>query len=169
MGRPPLLDTVRADIGYLHPHHRAMARAQVTGGLRPSELAILFHLSPSQVSIISHSPLYKAEIARLEAGAEINSINVRKELELLQPRALEILTEDMMGIGIGIDRKLRNYTAFRILDKTGFPDGAPIQKSINLNLSGEINPQEMSKEDLYREVMDMVESSDGAYEEIEQR
>lgn len=163
MGRPPLLDTVRQDIGYLHPHHRAMARMQVTEGLRPIDLAHRFGMRPCSITAIVQSPLYKKEVARLEALAELSGINIRKELELLQPRALEILAEDMHSPGV--DRKLRNATAFRILDKTGFPDGAPIQRSLNVNLNGELNPQEMSKEALYREVMDMVESSTDSYEE----
>jgi hypothetical protein len=158
MGRPPLLDSVREDVGYLHPHHRAMARMQVTEGLRPGELAVRYNMRPCSITAIVHSPLYKKEVARLEALAELNGINIRKELELLQPRALEILAEDMHEKGV--DRKLRNATAFRILDKTGFPDGAPIQRSLNVNLNGELNPQEMSKEALYREVMDMIDSSE---------
>lgn len=163
MGRPPLLDAIRNDVGYLHPHHMAMARAQVTGGLRPRDLAILFHMTPAHISGIVHSPLYRAEVARLEATAENISFNVRRELELLQPRALEVLSQDLLDPFT--DKKLRNYTAFRILDKTGYPDGAPVQKHLNVNLNGDLNPQEMSKEDLYREVMDMVEGSEGSYEE----
>jgi len=71
---------------------------------------------------------------------------------------MEILAEDMHSSLV--DRKLRNYTAFRILDKTGFPDGAPIQRSLNVNLNGDINPKELSKEDLYRQVMNMVDDTE---------
>ena len=167
MGRPPLLDAQRADIGYLHPHHRAMARAQVAGGLRPKDLCVLYGMSPSHISTILHSPLYKAEIARLEAEAEMTSLNVRKELELLQPRALEILAEDLHAAHV--DRKLRNYTAFRILDKTGYPDGAPIQRSLNVNVNTSVDPKELSHEELYREVMDMVEDDEETFVQTSQK
>jgi hypothetical protein len=140
-----------------------MARMQVSMGLRPGELALLYHMTPAAITTIVHSPLYKAEVARLEALADLSVIDVRKELQLLQPRAMEVIAEDLYDKNV--DRKLRSATAFRILDKTGFPDGAPIQRSVNINLEGSLDPKEMSKEELYREVMDMVESEEGTFEE----
>src|SRR4030067_999257 len=118
MGRPPLLEAERADVGYLHPHLRSMARSMIAGGFKPGELATIYNLSPCQVSVIIHSPLFQAELTRLEAAAENSVLHTRKELEMLQPRALEVLAEDLFCP----DRKLRNYTAMKVLDKTGFPD-----------------------------------------------
>lgn len=154
MGRHALLDrNGQSKISYLGPHHRSMARAMVVGGLRPSELAAQYGFSPSQISVIVNSPLFKAEVARIEALAEHNSINVSAELKSMQPRALEVLAEDLHANS----GTLRNKTALEILDRTGFPKGAPIQKHQHLHGHLHKKVESMDKRELYDEVMGLLE------------
>jgi len=165
LGRYALLEKNRPELAALHPHHRAMARALVTGKLRPGELAALFGMSPAQTSVIINSALFKAEVARQEALLDVQALNVRMELEALQPRALEVLSEDLYRRpGSFAEYKLRNATALKILDKTGYPDNAPVQKHINLDVGLKADLDEMSREDLYRSVMNLIEGDEGTWE-----
>jgi hypothetical protein len=137
-------------IAQLRPHHKSMARMQVCGK-RPGELCEIFGMSPAQISVIVSTPLYQAEIARLESMAEIDAVDMRSELELRQGLALE-------AIDIAITNRSEPFKAasvgFEILDRTGFPKGVPVQKHLHAHLHKEVKG--MSEEELMSDVMDMV-------------
>lgn len=142
-------------IQYLRPHHRSMARMMVQQGLTPTQLATAFGFSPAQISIITNSPLFQVELRRLEDMADLGMVDVGAELKALQPRALEVLSEDLHKPGI--DPKIRNNTALEILDRTGFGKKDGVQR--HLHLHGHLHKQEvekMDKKELYNEVLDLV-------------
>jgi len=152
MGRFPVAEK-RVEIGYLHPRHRSMARALVAEGLTPTQLAERYNLSRPQVSIIINSPLFRAEMTRLEALAELESINARKELEMLQGRSIEVLAEDLYAK----DRRLRHQSAIDVLDRSGHPKGAPMQKHLHAHAHMHADVANMERRELYETVMDLVE------------
>ena len=152
MGRLP--EGKSPQIQYLRPHHRSMARTMATSGLTPMQLATAFGFSPGQITRIINSPLFMAELARIEGAVEVKAVDVSMELKMLQPRAMEIVAEDMFAPGT--DRKLRNQTAFEVLDRTGFGKKQEPQRHLHLHAHQEADVREMPKEDLYREVLDLA-------------
>jgi len=101
----------------LRPHHRSMARLQVAYGLRTKELAKRFGMLEPQVSIIVNSPLYQAELARLENFADEMAVDVGGELNQLAGRAVEIIAEDLHSKEKSAQR---TKSAFAVLDRTGY-------------------------------------------------
>jgi len=159
MGRFPIQEQRTVDIHYLHPHHRSMARALVGGGLQPGELGVMFGFSPSQVSVIINSPLFKAEVARIEALAEYNVVDARAELDMLKGRSIEVLAEDLHSK----DDRLRHASAIDVLDRTGHPKGAPMQKHkhVHGHLHAELEKVgKMDQRELYETVMGLVEEDE---------
>lgn len=97
-----------------------MARL-VAQGLRPGDIAERFGMLPSTVSIIINSPLFRAEVSRLEEQLELSALDAARELQELVPRAVEIIAQDLYAsAGAGISRKEQRSTAFEILDRTGY-------------------------------------------------
>lgn len=98
----------------LAPHHRAICRA-LASGLRPSEVCARFGLSSSWLSQLMATPLFKAEVARLETQAETAAIDA--EIRSLLPRAVEVIAEELFS---PTPTKTRVDSAFKLLDRTGF-------------------------------------------------
>ena len=127
----------------------------VSEGLRPKDISKRFGLSPSQVSIIINSPLFQAELARLEGEAEIQAVDVAKELRMLQPRALEILAEDLYNPNG--DRKHKSHMALEVLDRTGYGKTTAPQEHRHLHLHAHQEVEKMDTREIYKEVIEMVE------------
>ena len=134
----------------LRPWHTSMARMMVAGGKRPGELAQIFGMSPTQITVITQSPLFIMERERLEAMADYAAVDVRGELELRQGMAIEVIDECLAGPDI----KIKKDVAFEILDRTGYGKKAEVQKHAHLHLHKEI--KEMSDEDLAKEALDLL-------------
>ena len=137
-------------ISELKVHHRNMARLQVAMGLRPGELAAITGFSPSQISVITQSPLYEAEINRLESLAEAEIIDIRRELEARHPMALAAIDR---GLGQEDDNKAAQI-GFEILDRTGHSKGVPIQPHLHAHFHKAA--KEMDEDELMNEIMDAV-------------
>lgn len=105
------------DLKTLKPHHRGMARAQVAFGMKVGQLADKYDMTPQQITNITRSPLYVAEVARLEAGADGEVAKLEEELKALAVRAVEIVAEDLMKKDA---TEHRTRVAFSILDRTGY-------------------------------------------------
>jgi ABC-type Zn uptake system ZnuABC Zn-binding protein ZnuA len=101
----------------LKPHHRGMARAQVAFGMKVGQLADKYDMTPQQITNITRSPLYVAEVARLETGADGEVAKLDEELKALAIRAVEIVAEDLMKKD---SSEHRTRVAFSILDRTGY-------------------------------------------------
>ena len=113
MGRTPSDD--RPDtIESLRPHHRAMARS-LTAGNTPMDIATRYGFSPAHITKIINSPLFKAEQVRIENLTE--KALVDSELLALQPRAVEIISEELF---MNMPSNRRTDTAFKLLDRTGY-------------------------------------------------
>ena len=145
-------------INYLHPHHRSMARAMVQGGLRNKDLCAMYGFTPGQISAIINSPLFKVEMARMEALAEDTTVSVTRELKALQPRSMEVIAEDLHSE----DRKLRSNTAFEVLDRTGHTKTAEPVKHEHQHLHAHAHKdlKSMDKRELYEEVMELIDEED---------
>lgn len=109
----PPVPTVGA-VKKLAPHHRAICRA-LASGLRPSEVCTRFGLSSSWLSQLMSTPLFKAEVTRLETQAESAAIDA--EIRALLPRAVEVIAEELYS---QVPTKTRVDSAFKLLDRTGF-------------------------------------------------
>jgi len=143
-------------IGQLRPWHKSMARMMVAGGLRPGELAEIFGMSASQVSIITNSPLFVAERQRLEALAEYEAVDVRQELEMRHGIAVQVIDEALTSRATDPTIKRRVGTAFDILDRTGFGKTQEVQRHLHLHAHKEV--KEMKDEELEEEIMDSIRS-----------
>lgn len=139
-------------IGQLRYWHKAMARAAVGGSNRPGDLAKLFDLSPTQVSVITNSPLFVAERERLEALAEYEAVDVRTELQMRQGRAISVLDE---ALGCG-DIKIMKDVALEILDRTGYTKKAEPQVNLHLHKHEHRDVKEMADEELEKEVFGLL-------------
>ena len=159
MGRFPIAEPANK-INYLHPHHRSMARMVATQGARNKDLCAIFGFTPGQISAIMNSPLFKVEVARLEALTEESEVNVRRDLVALQGRAVEVIAEDLFSE----ERKLRSNTAFEILDRTGHGKNAPVQKHEHKHLHAHAhkNIDDMDKREVYEEVMNLISEDEDA-------
>jgi hypothetical protein len=96
MGRPVENLPDRVQILQLKPHHRSMARDIVAmGEIRMRDLARIYNMFPAQISIIVNSPVFQAELARLEDMVEESVCEVRSGIKLLVPRAEQVLKEEL--------------------------------------------------------------------------
>lgn len=167
MGRPAItfpqgegnraIDGMR--LNQLKGHHRSMARDFVAGGLRNKDLAELYDLTESQVSIIVNSPLFIAETARLETEIEDDVINVREEIRVLAPRARRIIARELGGEPeLFVERKHQTAVAFDVLDRAGgglrpIPEGG----ELHIHKHEEVHIHEMSDEALAEDIFGLIE------------
>lgn len=153
MGR--LVEHKTPQIKQLRTWHARMARF-VACGTRPSELARLFGYTESAITTIISSPLFEAEVGRLVGEEEHQAMDIRASLEMLQPRSLTVIAEDLMIEGNDPKlRKIRNDSALEILDRTGY--GKKIEPQQHLHLHAHKEVKEMSDEDLAKEALDLLE------------
>ena len=166
MGRHPAedRDTVTTPtIGHTWPHHKSMARALIAGGLRPGELAKAYGMSTTQISVITNSPLFKAEVERLEKLAEASATDFRGHInDVLVPKAMDVLEEDL---DLGADdvaesvalRRLRQTAAFEVLER-----GDQTRKRAPIGIGkvniDKVNINNMPLEEVRTSVFDMIEA-----------
>ena len=144
-------------IGYLWPHHRSMARSMVGGGLRPGELAAAYEMTPGQISRIIQSPLFLAELDRIEAGAEDKSRDLREDILKMSERAMEVIDNDLQIKEQG--NVVRQKAAFDILDRAGFGSKKTFAKVVvEGDLVGLKQVKEMASEELHDEVMGFIDA-----------
>lgn len=141
----------------LWPHHRSMARTMVMGGLTPSQLAALYGFSPSHVTRIINSPMFRAEVARIEEDAEEVAHDVAVELKQLAQRAVEILDDQMNKQGVA--EVVRQRAALEVLDRSGYgkKEGVKVPSGGLHVHNTQINIGEMSDSELRDSVMDAIE------------
>lgn len=136
--------------------HKAMARAAVAAGRRPGELGKIFGVSAGQMSKILASPLFIAEVERLEAMAELETVDMRTELQLRQPRALQILDETLAAKeSEDLPLQRSEDVALEILDRTGYGKNPSVQKHLHLHKHGEV--EQMSDEELDRRIENLLD------------
>lgn len=110
-------DERKYEVQSLKPNYRAMARAVAFHGKRPTELAEMFGYTVVQITNITQSALFKAEVKRLEIMTEEASVEVATELKELAGRAVEIVAAELHNPN---PSRHQTETAFKVLDRTGF-------------------------------------------------
>lgn len=139
----------RMAVHSLMPHHKSMARALVCGGKRPGELAKMYHLTASQVSNIIKSPLFQAELGRLEALSEYEAVDVATELSMRLPASLEAIDRALMHEEADKAAK----AAFEILDRLGHGKKSEPQQHLHLHAHEHKEIQSKSPEELLDDIM----------------
>ena len=137
MGRVPLNCSPSVEkygVAYIRPYHREIARRLVLGQ-KESEIRELVGLSQSRFSIIINSPLFKYEVARLEAERDESTADVAKTLKEVSPLALEVIERTMYSAD---SQRLRYDAACTIMDRAGH--GSINRSTVELNI-GSINLQ----------------------------
>ena len=102
-------------LAYIRPYHKEIARRAVLGETE-IEIARAMDISQPRLSIIFNSPLFKVEIARLEAMRDAGVMDVTTQIQELAPVALETLERVMI---YGKSESLRVGIAQDLLDRAG--------------------------------------------------
>jgi hypothetical protein len=136
-----------------------MARAMVAGGMTPKQLAVAFGFTYGHVSRILQTPLFQAEVARLERGADEVAYDMREDLKEMALRSLEVIDEDLHLEPTDIrERYLRNKTAADVLDRIGLRKGEKLPGGVSLK-NIQINVNNMDSGEIREQVMDLVKLS----------
>jgi len=114
------------------------------------------------MSRILQSPLFKAEVDRLERMADGEAMDLRASLRDMAERSLEVLDEDLEIPVTSLQlRYLRNKTAMDVLDRVGLRKNEASMGSGNTSLQQiQINVANMSTDALREQVMTLVRSSE---------
>jgi len=148
-------------ISQLWPHHRSMARMFLEG-MKPGEVALVTGFSPGQVTRILRSPLFEAELARLESQAEVEVVTVGNELKRMAGRAIEILDQNLEAENIS--RELKTKTAFDVLDRSGHGKKLDPQRHLHAHAHVHKKVGEMEQVELYEAVEDMINEDEEVME-----
>lgn len=104
-------------IDKLTSRHSAMMRSLVIDGLTPNQVAELFSITPSRLSILRSSPLWQSQEAKLRE--EIKSSHLQKQVDRianLTEKAVDALEDCVQP---GEDSRVRLASAKEILDRVG--------------------------------------------------
>ena len=148
-------------ISQLWPHHRSMARMFLEG-MQPGEVAAATGFTPGQVTRILHSPLFEAELARLESQAEAETVGVAEELKRMSRRAVEVLDENLQAENIS--RELKTKSAFDVLDRAGFSKKTDVQRHLHAHAHVHKKVGEMEQVELYEAVEDLLQEDEEVME-----
>lgn len=148
-------------ISQLWPHHRSMARMFLEG-MQPGEVALATGFTPGQITRILHSPLFEAELTRLECQAEGESMSVVAEMKKMATRAIEVLDENLQADNIS--RELKTKTAFDILDRSGHSKRVDPQRHLHLHAHAHQKVSEMEQVELYETVEDLLNEDEEVME-----
>lgn len=160
-------------IQHLRPHHRSMVRAVALGDFTPMELSQRFAMTPGQVSRIMGSPIFQAEVLRLQEEAEIITLDMAKDLKMMGELALQNLDEDLHIKPETLEaRKYRGQVSTDILgmlglSKTAGNNNTVINKILQVNQTINNNSkevEEMDEQEIRDELLELTQTDDGAYE-----
>lgn len=164
MGRPAA--GLSPQIEQLKNHHKCMARDIIANGyLRNVDLARIYNMTESQISIIINSPCFKAYMAELEDKVEENICEVREDIRLMVPRAAQIIRRELFheppeNQPLSLtERKMQLSTAFEILDRDSGKKkhGESAAKELHFHNHQEIHlTKQMSTQDLQKDVFDLL-------------
>lgn len=153
----------------MRARHRSMARDVAAGGLTNVEIGKLYSMSKTQVSRIICSPVFIAEVARIETDLEGKAVEVRAEIRAIAPAARMVLaktiakepdelTEDLSA------RKFQANVAQDLLDRAGVvkPNTDAGLGGLHLHLSKteEKHIHLMSDKDLREDLFDLLKEGE---------
>jgi hypothetical protein len=142
-------------IGHLWPHHRSMVRAAFEGA-RPKDLAQAYGMTESQISCVINSPIFQAELSRLEAEAELSLTEARRNLKILADKSVIMISEELEALQEAEsfpERKLKIKTCFDVLDRIKVVPDAP---QVHLHQHAHAHIENMSDRELLHDVMDLA-------------
>lgn len=131
-------------------------------GMQPGEVALVTGFTPGQITRILHSPLFEAELARLESQAEQEVVSSGNDLKRMASRAIEVLDENLHSQDIS--RELKTKTAFDILDRSGHSKRVDPQRHLHLHAHAHQKVKEMGQVELYETVEDLLNEDEEAME-----
>ena len=131
-------------------------------GMKPGEVAQATGFTDGQVTRILHSPLFEAELARLESQAELETVTVTGELKRMASRAIEVLDENLQAENVS--RELKTKTAFDVLDRSGHSKRIDPQRHLHLHAHAHKKVGEMEQVELYEAVEDMLQEDEEVME-----
>lgn len=143
----------------LRPHHKGMVRDMIAGGLRPGQLAKLYGMSPSQISVICGSPAFQAEKRRLEELADLCSVDRSDELKVMAQCAMDNLKDDLTtDVETPQERKVRQNASLEVLGLAGVRKKDRPITTVNIQDNRtQVQINEMSDDDLRDEVAMLAE------------
>ena len=122
MGRIPYLETPAQALQLIRPRHREIMRRLVVGQSQ-KEIAEEMGLSLGRLSIIINSPLFKAELMKMEKDVRAKAVetigDVSVRIAKLQNPAVDILEHIIFDKEKKIGIKLRKDTALDVLELSG--------------------------------------------------
>lgn len=133
-------------------------------GYQPSEIALATGFTPGQMTRILHSPLFQAELLRLESQADDVAVNVGRDLKRMAERAVEILDENLHSEDLS--RELKTKTAFDVLDRAGYGKKNDPQRHLHLHAHAHRKVKEMEQVELYEAVEDMLNEDEEEMEAL---
>lgn len=152
MGR--LMEWKSPKIQQCRPWHRAMAR-MVVAGARPMEIAESFGYTAGQISKIIQSPLFEAELHRLESEAEAAAVDIHEDLAQMSLRAAEILDRELQPDPTDLrSREHQVQVAFGVLDRAGFTKRD--QPVMHLHKHQHLEVKNLTNEELLKNVIDLT-------------
>lgn len=163
MGRPAM--GLSPQISQLKNHHKNMARDLIANcGIRNVDLARMYNMTESQISIIINSPCFIAYMSELESQVEENICEVREDIRLMVPRAAHVLRTELFHepaenqpLSLS-ERKLRLTTALEVLDRDSGrkKHGESASKHLHFHNHQELHVNSMSTQDLQRDIFDLI-------------
>jgi len=168
MGRPSM--GLSPQIQQMKNHHRSMARDIIAvGEIRNVDLARIYNMTESQISIIINSPCFIAYLAEMETKVEDNICELREDIRLLVPRASIIIKEELYKEGVPgqplnfAERKLRLSTAFDIWDRDSGKKkhGESAAKEVHFHQHNEVHlTKNMTTRELQEDIFDLIKDDE---------
>jgi len=104
-------------------------------GVKPKEIAAELDITPQTVHNICGSPLGRARIAALQGARDLEFQEVSARIKALQPVALEVAEDFMLGKLGPSEPKDRTRAAFELLKMGGHGPVHKVAKSVRHGLS----------------------------------
>ncbi len=138
------------DLKYIRPHHREIARRLVMCQSL-AEIGGALGISPTRVSGITKSPLFKLELKKLEEIRDKGVTDVRDSFAEASPGAVDIIERLMYN---GSTESLRLKAAETILDRAGH--GSISRGKVEIDQKVHISHSELTERELRELVLKRV-------------
>jgi hypothetical protein len=120
--RVPRREIPTQPITFLWERHQEIARRLVAGE-RPIDIARSMNMTPTRISIIMNSPIFKQQLAKLSSRADESAVNIQERLKEESRNAIDYLSKVLKGdaneAGGNCSPALRSSVAKDILDRAG--------------------------------------------------
>jgi len=137
-----------------------MARDIVAGGLQNHQVAKLYGMTETQISVIKNSPAFITEMARLEAELEESVVEIKGRLLAVAPQAVRVLTRNVYDESDDINvRRLASKSATDILDRVVPTRDAGSGNTYNILTK--VDVENMTTEALRDDIFELIRDESG--------